>query len=410
MSEQPKGIFAILSEIKTIDDLKENKKLIVETAVSEFENWFKVAQNLALSPEPPQSAMMKFNQIETDMQVLRDDIDEDIYRLREIPGADDIIMKIQGELVNRYGAITSKMSMLLPQIMGGGEPSAASGPPQPPGPPPSGGGTPAAPKDKYERMIFRAYTPAEGEKFEALETLKTIHSERMFNAKRDEILKQMNEHYKNELEKVTELKGKDQSSDEVQNEIKDFTNRFLYFQAEVGSEFNRLEAVMGKAEPVMGLSDELAKNTMSIGEDIMKTLEELGADKMKEFNKPPEIEIVKLGEEREELEALAEIYQVNSGEELMKIKDEFFNKLQKILETNLETLKDIKSGKYPEDETVAKVDEVEHQMNLIGNEMENEFKRIEALPGGREAVDAFTQEAQSRFVLVDEIMDLLDEL
>jgi hypothetical protein len=405
MSEEPKDIFAILSEIKTIDDLKENEKLILETATSEFEAGLKTVEALAASSEPPQIAMTKFNQIRTDQQALSSDMDEHFNRIRQIPGADDIIMSIKGELVGRYGAITSKMSMLLPEIMSGGPPSSASGPP-----PQSGGMDGPASKRKYKRMIFTGYTSYEGE-FEVLEILRSVHSETSFEAKRDEILDQMHEHYTNELSKATELKSKDQASEETQTEIKEFTNRFLYFSAEVGNEFNRLEAVLGTAKPIIGLSDELAKNTMSTSEEVMKILEELGADKMDEFNKLPEIETVTLGEERVKLDELAEIYKVKSVEELQQIKDNFYKTIQSSMENDLQVLKDIKSGNYPQDDAASKIEEIDRHMQQIGNEMDQELDRIGRFPGGHEGVEAFREESMKGLgPLAEEIMKLLDEL
>ncbi len=414
MSKEPKDIFAILSEIKTIDDLKENEKLIVETAVSKLEAGLEAVKALADSALPTAEAITKYNQIQTDQQSLKADIDEQFDRIGQIPGADDIIMSIQGELVGRMGAITSHMMNAFSELLHGPPtssappPSSATGPPQPPGP---GEVRIAGPSKKYERIIFTGYTPAEGETFEIVELLKSIHSGRGFEIKKSEIIKQQHKFFKNELEKIKEFQGKDQASDEVQAELKDFTYRYLYVSSQIGNEFSRLDAATESTEPMIGLDDDLAKKTMEMGEEIMKILEELGADKMEEFSKPPDTETVTLGEEREVIDELVEIYKINSGEELLNIKDDFINKIVSILETHLKTLQNLKSGAPTQDEAVLTIDDIDHRMYMLGNEMDNEFERIQDLPGGDEAAselrDAFMNRLGS---MAEEIEGLLDEL
>ncbi len=396
-TDEPKDIYTILSEIKTVEDLNKNEKLILETTVSEFVAGLEAMKALAKSPRPPPEVVMEFEQIKVDQEALKADINEQFDRISQIPSADDIILSIRGELVGRMGAITSQMMEVFGELMSG---------------PLSGGSmSEATPKKEYEKHVYTGYDLPEGETIEALDTVRSIRSKDDFINKKDKLVNQIHEMYKSELTNVIELKSMELPPEELKANARKLQTRVVYIAIEMANEFNRLDALIGSSDLVIELSEELAANTQPIAEQIMQVFEEFGLGKMEEQNIEMSSEYETVGEERVELAELTEIYEVNSLEDFKENKEKLYDSLQSSLERNLRVLKDVKDGIFPPEEVPEKVAEVDKHMNVIGSEMDIELSRIEKIPGGLEYVKAFREESMTRFgPVAEEIMKLLEEL
>ena len=111
-------VLKILTEIETLDDLKENKKIIVYLVIGELRVGLDALRSLTDGSLSPQELQTKITSIEGGREKLEQDMEKELERISKIPGAEDVVSSLKGEMMGQMGALTQEMAQVMMQLMG----------------------------------------------------------------------------------------------------------------------------------------------------------------------------------------------------------------------------------------------------------------------------------------------------
>jgi len=377
----------LLRSIKTVEDLEKHKDEILELVVGVLRSWLDVLKDGLTGSASPEEIQAKYEKMESFETNMKEELEKELDRIAEIPGAEDYVRSLQGEFEGRMGAIASEMSMVMMEVMSklmGGMMGDAMG----------------------EMMQDMTYELPEGETIEALEFLKSIKSLDDIKEKKREIFEQIEKMYNSELESAKELKSLELSPEDIKEKVNTMRKRQVYIADEIEKRFDKLSEIDGGEEYLESLDDfnpeELFTNSIQPKvEELRQFLDELYAGDM-------------AGDESwwdtDELAELYWLYESKSLEDLKENKDIIINGLMEHLENisrYLEITKDSELSKDDEENIKYK----EKNLNRLDGELDKEFGRLKALPDAKEYVESVQKELMAQIEpIVKKIKELITEI
>jgi hypothetical protein len=268
-----------------------------------------------------------------------------------------------------------------------------------------------------------------GEREEAkenvLKLLKSINTLDDLKEHKEEVLELIDDIFKFGVKSLQNFFEGSLSPEEKQNEIAKFQDENYFFDKEIEQELDRIANLPGVEEYFESFKEEIQKRIQphmeefalqmakfmeSLMGDMMGAMME-GMGDMMEGMMEPLIEPEPIDDDRERVNELYLLYEVQSLENLKENKDDIIDSIFEQLNYDLGELKDIKAIEFPLDEVQDRLEEIENHNKLIESELELEFKRIEALPDVSKYAKEVKEEIMGRFKPISkEIDELLKEL
>jgi len=231
-----------------------------------------------------------------------------------------------------------------------------------------------------------------------------------FQAKKDELFNSLEKMVSSNLNTLRELQSSGLSQEEIKTEFAKFQQSFEAMAMELEPEFNRVDTIPGISQFADSIKDEFLKRLEPMaaeGEQLMNELR--GEDTSGISSSIAAIPPKKI--ERQKLNELDTLYNIRSIDELKTFKDLIIDTIGDRLRNDLIRLQGFKKRNIPKGEYMGDFQEIEKHLDIFGNEVECEFKRLETLPNGAEYVKIFQEELVNRLrTILDEIDELIDEL
>jgi hypothetical protein len=405
--DQLKGkTLELLKSINTLDDLEEHKEEVlalieefIKFGVQILKTFFE--SSASMSSEEKQKELAKF---QDDNFLMGEEITGELDRISELPGADEFMENIQGEMEQRIAPhleeFAEQMAKLMGEFMGD-----------------LMGGMMEGLGDVMESMgDMTQLDNVEGledeidvSKIEPLQIVKTIQSLDDFKDKKDALFSSIENSLRSDLELAKKLSNISGPREEIKKKAAIIEKRQSFIVDEIEKEFERIDSYPGVTEYAETVMPEMLNRTQPIAVELkyyINTLQQDVSSTEQEFISEPE--------EREELEQLTFFYYINSLEDLKRDKNIIFNSLKETLESDLDELNDVKgilADDFPYDSVRDQLQRIEKRHQVIDVELQREFNRLKALPDAEEYVTNIHNELMDQFKdKVMELHELLEEL
>jgi hypothetical protein len=424
MSEtDKKDVVKILSEIETVGDLEKNKKIIVDLMVDQLRaglDALKTVIDGSLSPEDIQTRMTN---IEGEREKLEQKMEKELERIGKIPGAEDVVMSLRGEMTGQLGSLAQEMGQIMAQLMGklmgglfGGEMGDEM----------AEGMSQTITGFNFEDAELEGYELPKGEIISALDFIRELKSTDELKAKEDETVKLLVELFKNELKTVQEIKEINLPLEELRARVLELQKRQRNILSNIEKEFTRLDAnpgseygdefderTSGIVEPIMNeyfdIIEDLEKRYMDLqretGTDAedTKPREEVYCPECKylmDYDTPEHCSFCGLYledyyEGRVKLDSLYSLYEARTLETFNENKEDIIEAVQEDLKYDIYDLEIFDSPEIISEEQ-EKIQKIEAKFKSLDKELEVHLQRLKALPEAEEVVNAFEKEFRSK--------------
>lgn len=422
-NEETKDALTILTKIETLDDLEEHKTVIVDLVIGELRSGLdslKMLTDTSLSPEELET---KITSIQGGRESLEKDMEKELDRISKIPGAEEVVMSLRGEMMGQMGSLANEMAQLMAQLMGnllGGAMGEMMG---------EMGG-----EFETTTETFDDYELPEGETIEALEFVKAIESAEDYQAKEKEFVDKLEEMYKAELKSAQELKSAELPYKEFKSKIHTLKSRQNYIITEMENVFEQLEEKPGMKEYIETCDDDelldmIAKRVESTIDELMQTVSELDELAMKQWVGSGGGDVDVAAEPKEEkycpvceymidedtpdhctycglyledwydgcvrLDMLGTLYDTRTLEALNENKDDIVEYLEQDLQDDLYELEIFDSPEIIKD-CQEKIEKIQKRLDSIDKELDVHLTRLKGLMGAAETAEALEKELTER--------------
>lgn len=260
--------------------------------------------------------------------------------------------------------------------------------------------------------------------------------------RKSEFLGLIEEQATNMLKLFRDLVGNAESMDpgKIEKELGKFKDESTFFTEDLAHEFDRLDNLPGGITYMSSLMEELEDRLFSLREEFLEMLPEL-VDKLNSMEggmtpglsriigemradagatsappppgmppgmPPPYISTPKKLE-RVKLKELEMLYKAETIDDLVKDKEELFNTLEGMAVKTIDDLHSISNTVKSAEDAWNKIESIEHQMDLLDNEMNIEMERLIQIPGAAGKIELFQKEMRERLapkgVALEELLD-----
>jgi hypothetical protein len=392
----------LLKSINTLDDLKDHKEEVlalieefIKIGVQLLKTFFESAASM--SSEEKQNELAKF---QDDNFLMGEEITGELDRISELPGADEFMESIQGEMEQRIAPHLEEFAEQMTKVMGEFMGDLMGGMMEGLGEMMEGMG------DMGDMSQLENIEGLEDEidanTIEPLQIVKTIQSLDDFKEKKETLFSSIENSLRSDLELAKKLSNIPGPRDEIKKKAAIIDKRQSFIVDKMEKEFERIDGYPGVTEYAESVIPEMLGRTQPIAVELKYYLNTLQQDVSKS-----EQEIISEPEEREELEQLTFFYNINSLEDLKRDKNIIFDSLKDTLEFDLVELNDIKgilADDFPYDSVRDQLLRIEKRHQVINEELEGEFKRLKTLPDAEKYVKNLHNEIINHFS--DQIMEL----
>ncbi len=420
-NKETEDVLTILTKIETLEDLEEHKTVIVDLVIGELRSGLDALKMLTDTSLSPEELETKITSVQGGRESLEKEMEKELDRISKIPGAEEAVMSLRGEMMGQMGSLANEMAQLMAQLMGN----------------PLGG----AMGDMMGEIgvdfeatteTFDDYELPEGETIEALEFVKSIESAEDYQAKEKEFVNKLEEMYKTELKSAQELKSAELPYKEFKQRIHTLKSRQNYIINEMENVFAQLEEKPGMKEYLDKCDDDelldmIAKRIESTIDELMQTLSELDELAMKCWVNGGGEEVAV--EAKEEiycpvceymidddtpdhctycglhledwyegcvrLDMLGTLYETRTLDDLNENKDDIIEYLEQDLQDDLYELEIFDSPEIINDRQ-EKIEKIQKRLDSIDKELEVHFTRLKGLLGAAETAEALESELTER--------------
>jgi hypothetical protein len=269
-STDKEDVLEILTNIETLEDLEENKNVIIDLVINELRVGIDALKTLTDGTVSPDELETRMTSIEGGREKLELGIDAELERIAKIPGAEEVVLSLRGELTNRMGDLAQEMAMAMGQLMGnlmggmfgeedlGAELSQMAG------------------ELEFSEEDLENFELPEGVVNDAINYIRSLKTTEEMQEKQEEVLKILEGMFRSELESAQDINEADLSPEEIKDHVMELQKRQMYIISEMEKEFTRLNANPGSefgdimeermtelVEPIMtkyfGIIDELGE-------------------------------------------------------------------------------------------------------------------------------------------------------
>jgi hypothetical protein len=413
--DDKEDVMNILKNIETIDEFDEHKKIVVDLVVGEFRVFVDAMKSLTDGSMSPEEIETKITSLEGGREKLEQEVGAELERISKIPGAEEVVLSLQGELNDQMGALTQEMAQVMMQLMGnvmggmfGGEGMEEEGQ------------TVSGFNFTEDEMV--GYELPEGETIEVLEFVKSIKPTDDQKEKAEELVNLMEKMYKEELQVVKDLKDADISPEDLRVKVLDIQLKQMYTMSKMEKEMERLD-VGDDSEYGEAIEDQLTKRVEPIMNEFFQVTEELNLKYMmlqdqgepaepREVVYCPECEYA-LDEDdnnkcsycglhledwyegRVKLNSLYGLYQARTLDAFNEVKDGIIEDLNKDMEYDINELELIDEPHWI-NESQERVEEFDAKHQSLNKELEVHLNRLRDLPDAKDVIDEYEKELKEK--------------
>ena len=406
----------ILTKIETLEEFEDHKKIVVDLVVGEFRVFVDAMKSLTDGSMSPEEIETKITSLEGGREKLEQEVGAELERISKIPGAEEVVLSLQGELNDQMGALTQEMAQVMMQLMGNvmGGMFGAEGMDGEMGEESSG--------FNFTEDEMEGYKLPEGETIEVLEFVKSIKPTDNQKEKAEELVNLMEKMYKEELQGAKDLKESDVSPEELRAKVLDIQLKQMYVMSQMEPEMERLDAD-DDSEYGDAIEEELTKRVEPIMNEFFQVIEELNVKYMMavdEHKQPepreevwcPECEHA-IDEDdnnhcsycglyledwykgRVKLNSLYSLYEARTLEAFNEVKDGIIEYLNKDMEYDINELELIDEPQWI-NESQERVEEYDAKHQSLIKELDHHFNRLRELPDAKDVINEYEKELMEK--------------
>jgi hypothetical protein len=250
-----KRTLEILRSIKTVEDFKEKKDLLMDSVEKLMNANLETLKKLQSSDLPKAELQLELFKFQKEWEAMGNEVEPEFNRLDTIPGIEEYGEAIQKEFFKRMEPIAMEGEKIR-IILGGGDPSGIPGPSEMPPQPPS-------------KQIER-------QKLDELETLYGIKSLEELENSKDSLFNILKNKLENDLSKLRSFKSNNTPKEEYMPEFQEIVKQMDIFGNEMECEFNRLKDLPDGTKHIEMFHEEIIGPLVPLLDEIDDLREKLG--------------------------------------------------------------------------------------------------------------------------------------